>query len=702
MASPRQANNPNQHLTIEVNNSYRSNESSGPTPEPSPVGPPKAAEYDDTAVNLTVGGRNGHAGLPVNAFEQQQKQHATNSKEAFEFIYNEQARSFLQVSRRLPSPYSPPPDSLLSADDGIEEGLGQTSQPPMAPTRSEQAVRNGNNAQRSRPPLQEVSVDGSLPAAGSTRNGNNDDGRSRYPRVVSNSFSFEAELQQQLRQLAVLQRQHVPTSSSPGSASMFTAQASPAHQHIHRSQLLPAVVQLKRELLESHQAAFLLKKENEASNAEHQLALQELRSTVARLQEELGSLRQSNSELVRQQGEAVEELKAANSNVRILQSEKQKLEEDLQSSAAEKQALEVSTKEHAQRLEASRASNKELSQRIEILSDQIAGLTGDKEKLTSELQQLKEHLEHEKATASLMIPALQQDKSSLHNDILAAKVMLDRTARELDESRGQVQKLQEELNEARLKLKQMSMDSTQRINELQEQVTSMGQTEREERDSRQAEIDRLKACLKEIQLSEAKITMESQSTASHLQAEIVRLEKSLKSAASQGAALRGEKLSLRKELAIKTQQLQRYESVVTVEVSCQTEIPPERRDADAQTADPIESRTSTVAGEAVSVTDRLGRIRDASDRASLVQEYRREVNRIKAENLAELRKLEDSYNENLARVIQEAKAEVHSQTREYKQKLKAEWDTKVSSLERQHQRDFDQVSSLFCAYVIGS
>jgi hypothetical protein len=222
----------------------------------------------------------------------------------------------------------------------------------------------------------------------------------------------------------------------------------------------------------------------------------------------------------------------------------------------------------------------------------------------------------------------------------------------------------------------------------------MEQAERQERSSSRAEIDRLKACLRELQLNETKISKESESKVSQLEAECARLDKSLRSAAAQSAALRGEKIALRRELAIKTQELQRHESSVSVEASCQTENHPGRRDVDTQTADPIELQTPSDSGEAVSVADRLGRIRDASDRASLVQEYRREVNRIKAANVAELRKLEDSYNENLSRVIEEAKAEVHSQTRDYRQKLKAEWDAKVASLERQHQRDLDQVSIL--------
>jgi hypothetical protein len=673
-------------LTVEVSNSYGSHESSGPTPEPSPVGPPKATEYDNHMIE--DGGSNHHHEV----FRRQMMPHPLQEGGRSDLRHEDGAYQNPLASRRAPSPYSPPPESLISDDEKADQ------LPPQMLDVDERGQILNRNRNKSRPPLQEVSVEGSRRSTGSSRNYNGDRGGSAAPPPppIGNSFSFEADLQQQLRHLAALQQR---SASSPASASMHTAHASPAttHHPLHRSQLLPAVVQLKRELLEAHQSAFLLRREHEAAGAKHSEAQNELRSNVDRLQEELGALRQSNSGMVRQLAEASEETKAADFKVRTLQAEKEAMEAQLRASLEERNELEAALLDQGRELEAVRASNEELSEGIASLQQQVQSLSIERRDLMEEVKQLGESSGREKAAASSTILALQRDKESLENEISVTRGLVERTKGECQESRDLVQSLQDELKGTRIKLKNVLAESTQRAIELQEQIESMQLAERQGRESTQNEMERLKARVKEGELNLAALEKDAEAAKSTLKAEIAGLEKSLKASAAQCAALRGEKLALRKELSAKTQQLQRLESIVTAEAACQTDAPAATHEFGTQTeGEPHASGSSSIGsggifGETESLADRVGRIRDASDRASLTQAYRREVNRIQAENAAELRRAEESYNASLASVIQDAKSEVHRQTRELKLKLKAEWDAKFASLERQHQRDLDQV-----------
>jgi hypothetical protein len=685
------SSNARRPLTVEVSTSYGSQESSGPTPEPSPVGPPKATEYNN---HLIEDRSNNNPDNNDQIFRRHNVLlHPLQESDRSGLRSDDGSHENPLAGRRIPSPYSPPPESLISDDERLDR------LPAHQLDADEWGIPNRNRG-KIRPPLQEVSVEASRRSTGSTRNYNGDrvGNGAPPPPPIGNSFSFEADLQQQLRHLAALQQR---SAASPGSASMHTAQASPAtHHHIHRSQLLPAVVQLKRELLEAHQSAFLLRREHEASNAKHVEAQNELRSTANRLQEELGALRQSNSDLVRQRAEATEETKMASSAVRTLQAEKEAAEAQLQASLEERNELQAALNDQGQKLESVRASNQELSEGVASLEQKVQNLSNERGDLMQEVKQLRESLGHDNSVAASTILALQSENESLRNDLSVTKGLVERSKEELQESRGLVQSLQEEVKATRVKLKHVLAESTLRANELQEQFDSLQLAERRGRESSQHEIERLKACLKEGELKSAAIEKDAESAKIMLKTEVAGLEKSLRASAAQCAALRGEKLALRKELSVRTQLLQRLESVVTADAACQTDAPVAVHEFGTQTESELHSFGSSLSGsggilgDGERLADRVGRIRDASDRASLTQAYRREVNRIQEENAADLRRAEESYNASLASVIQDAKSEVHRQTRELKQKLKAEWESKLASLEKQRQRELDQVCAV--------
>jgi hypothetical protein len=96
------------------------------------------------------------------------------------------------------------------------------------------------------------------------------------------------------------------------------------------------------------------------------------------------------------------------------------------------------------------------------------------------------------------------------------------------------------------------------------------------------------------------------------------------------------------------------------------------------------------------VTERLGRIRDAAERAALLQDYRRDLDRIKTQHETEKEDLTASHNEKLKKVVHHAKTESQSRSKEYKRRLQAEYDAKVSALESKHMQELTRVRTVGC------
>lgn len=91
------------------------------------------------------------------------------------------------------------------------------------------------------------------------------------------------------------------------------------------------------------------------------------------------------------------------------------------------------------------------------------------------------------------------------------------------------------------------------------------------------------------------------------------------------------------------------------------------------------------------INDRLGRIRDAAERAAIAKESRREFSRIKAEHDAEIKRLMARHDQDLRDVLDETKSEVSARARETRRRLQAEYDTKLAHLERKYQAELARV-----------
>jgi len=527
-----------------------------------------------------------------------------------------------------PSPYSPPPSSLL-------DGVGQDDGRPMSSWKKKHPKR---------PPLKEVRLDGSR-SAGAGFDGK-DEGLD----------DDESTLEEQLRQMSTLAPPTPMVLNMPTPLSMTSQRSN--HQN-----LLGAVLQLKEDLQESHQSAFLLQEENKALNHElEQLqkdADAEIRSSEERLQAVLQSETALQASVDKLTGD-VERLKSENS---VLEQRLGSLQQDSQMEA------------------------KKLKDSKESLANQVESLASEKKRLSES------------------VAKLEAEKEGLSKDLMVSKVRVESASGDLKRLQKQVDELEQELREGRSKMKGLSIDSAKQIQTLKEELKSTRSTLEKEKAAQQLEIDRLKAIVRE---SESKTRNDRQADASRkaMEQENERLEKTLKATQQQNSALRGEKLVLRKELATTQQELRSIKNMKRVDASCQTDSKARTTEMSTQT-EPDSSPKILYATEkghsgddheelspntSRAISDRLGRIRDAAERAAIVQEYRRDVDRLQAEHDDRIAHLEKQHDRNLRRVVNDAKSEVSTRSKEYKKQLKGEYESKIEALEKQHSEELKKVS----------
>lgn len=93
-----------------------------------------------------------------------------------------------------------------------------------------------------------------------------------------------------------------------------------------------------------------------------------------------------------------------------------------------------------------------------------------------------------------------------------------------------------------------------------------------------------------------------------------------------------------------------------------------------------------------SLFGRLGRIQDGAERRALVQNYRREVTRMKVSHESELKRLLDNLDEEMKEVDHKANIELNEQVKEYTKQLQMEHETKILDLQLEHQQAMISVS----------
>jgi hypothetical protein len=144
--------------------------------------------------------------------------------------------------------------------------------------------------------------------------------------------------------------------------------------------------------------------------------------------------------------------------------------------------------------------------------------------------------------------------------------------------------------------------------------------------------------------------------------------------------------------------------------SCQTEAV---QSNDSVTSDRVEALVSEVVNRIVNQDDghfnsipigeRLYRIREAAERASLLREHQREISRLVAEHESEKNTLQQNFEKEKDNLLEEAMLEMNAGYKGLRQRLEKDHDKKIEEMDRKHREVIKRVSSdgiiRFCVYV---
>ena len=124
-------------------------------------------------------------------------------------------------------------------------------------------------------------------------------------------------------------------------------------------------------------------------------------------------------------------------------------------------------------------------------------------------------------------------------------------------------------------------------------------------------------------------------------------------------------------------------------ISCQTDTEVVRPAADAGTQTDPTHFASTL-------DERLARIRDAAERAALVQEHQAALQQMQATHETELERLEKQHEAALAQMVLQARQHVQEQVAEHQHKVVQQHATKLAAMEAQHQAELFRVRMIHC------
>jgi len=104
--------------------------------------------------------------------------------------------------------------------------------------------------------------------------------------------------------------------------------------------------------------------------------------------------------------------------------------------------------------------------------------------------------------------------------------------------------------------------------------------------------------------------------------------------------------------------------------------------------------------DSLPIGERLYRIRDAAERASLVKEHRREMSRLGQKYEAEKKQLQQKFEKEKDTLLEEAMEEMNAGYKGLRRRLESEHDKKMEKVERQHRQEIDRVSfSALCVRI---
>ena len=330
-------------------------------------------------------------------------------------------------------------------------------------------------------------------------------------------------------------------------------------------------------------------------------------------------------------------------------SEKKRLEEQIRGAAREK-------KELMHKRLASENRQKELKLQIDRLQAQLDATNVEKTHLLEDSSRLRQ----ENA-------ALERAKSELEERLAKNQET------QSDQFRSQVEKEKEEWLKEKVSL----------THELQELGCSLADVKKqldEEQSSRQQEKERLESELRDANESIQQANESSRQEVEKLQAEIRACNATIQHLRESRSSARSPNSS----------DGTRASALNNANNSMNT-VRFQRETASAPSASSPLYQTQTQSFEPSAITERLARIRDSSERASMIRTHNREMARLKEEQEALVKSLEASHTEAIRRARKHADLKLETKLNELKTSLRQEYDEKLEETESSYRRQLTEV-----------
>jgi len=294
--------------------------------------------------------------------------------------------------------------------------------------------------------------------------------------------------------------------------------------------------------------------------------------------------------------------------------------------------------------------DEELRQLLQEHQAEVQGLQETLDETKAELQVLRVHCDTEELRNQTVV-------EELHAKLDDSKTHIEEQSRALLVSQNETARLQDAL-----------VRSRDEQDELQDTLAKTLQ----EQKSANIKLQQQESLYKTIrQLEERVVSLENEKTSLTARLNITSKEVESKSS---------ELTQLRQDLDAKTQHCDEQQAAINNLVE----------ECDYLRTKPPTSEISTQT-ELDPVNQRLERIRDASERAALVQQHRKELAQLTQAHEKELTKAKEMVESKVAQAVSRARADAELKMKDYKNTLEELFEAKVEDLNKQHDEETDRV-----------
>ena len=465
----------------------------------------------------------------------------------------------------------------------------------------------------------------------------------------------------------------------------------------HRASM--AILKLKTDLRNAVHQNYLIQQEKETAESKvrdlkrnYELCLQEKQAAEERAtsnDQTLEAVEQAKQQLTHDVQAAVKELEKATTNQQQRETEVEQLKQEV--AGLQKENQDLSTR--------MRSLIKEHQEDLTTFNDSTEGrLSRMRQELDAALldnKTLRTSLEDAQKQASEKTTALEEEKAKSEADLIEMTEKHDACIQEMEKFETVVQSAKKH--------------SEDRIGALENQQQDF----RKKQEKDQIEIIRLRNALKEASKETGKASasnLKAESEVLSLQEENEALQGSVDEMkvalqdANQRVQTQAQELRVTKDELKAAQtntetnlaEIQRLASELEGEMQTAGEVAETPVYANKthtnRASDISQSQANHDVGD--SILDRLARIRDAAERASLVKDHHREIARLRDQYEAKIKSLSTRLQQRMEDSMSSVKTELLAKHSVNVEALQSHWEARLATLEKRHQEEIEMVRSV--------